>query len=166
MIHRHHKPRRRIGVPKGMLRHISLNILKQEPMSGSELMEQIYDYTDWRPSPGSMYPLLAILQEENLIMPYESDEPSMKRFTLTEEGERLVDEQRTHDQEMRSRHKSMRKIYWRLHRRMPLGLYTSFSNFLEMFEGVFNRVVEDEQAQTKLIQTLDDVTKRLTEIAA
>jgi len=165
-MHRHHKPRRRIGVPKGMLRHISLIILKQEPMSGSELIEQICDYTDWRPSPGSMYPLLASLQEENLIKPYESDEPSMKRFTLTEAGERLVEEQKTHDQEIRSRHKSVRKIYWRLHRMMPLDLYTSFANFLDVFEGVFTRTAEDEQAKTRLIQALDEATVRLMEIAA
>ncbi len=97
-MHRHRRPRRRIGVPKGMLRHITLNILSQEPMSGSELTEQIYDYTDWRPSPGSMYPLLASLQEKDLIMPHEDEDKTLKRFTLTDEGIRLVEIHKREDE--------------------------------------------------------------------
>jgi len=164
-MRRHHRPRRLIGVPKGMLRHITLNILKQEPMSGSELTEQILDYTDWRPSPGSMYPLLASLQEEGLIMPYEDEDTTLKRFALTDEGARLVDIHKREDQEYRNRNKSMRKMYWRLHRDMPLDLYTSFSNFLDTFEEVFTEAGQDEAAKGKLIIILDGSAEKLREIA-
>jgi DNA-binding PadR family transcriptional regulator len=163
---RHHRPRRRIGVPKGMLRHITLNILRQEPMSGSELIEQIQDYTDWRPSPGSMYPLLASLQEEGLIMPYEDQDTTLKRFTLTDEGARIVEFHKREDQEYRSRHKSMRKMYWRLHRDMPLNLYTSFSNFLDTFEEVFTEAGQSEEAEGRLIGILDGSAKELKEISS
>jgi DNA-binding PadR family transcriptional regulator len=164
-VRRHHRPRRRIGVPKGMLRHITLNILRQEPMSGSELTEQIQDYTDWRPSPGSMYPLLASLQEEGLIMPYEDQDTTLKRFTLTDEGVRLVEIHKREDQEYRSRHKSMRKMYWRLHRDMPLSLYTSFSNFLETFEEAFTGAGQSEASERRLIAILDGSAEKLKEIA-
>jgi len=165
-VHRHHRPRRRIGVPKGMLRHITLNILKQEPMSGSELTEQIYEYADWRPSPGSMYPLLASLQEEGLIMPYEDEDTTLKRFTLTDEGMRLVEVHKREDQEYRNRNKSIRKMYWRLHRDMPLDLYTSFSNFLDTFEKVFTETGPDEAVKEKLISVLDGSVEKLKELAS
>jgi DNA-binding PadR family transcriptional regulator len=164
-MRRHHRPRRRIGVPKGMLRHITLNILKREPMSGSELTGQIYEYTDWRPSPGSMYPLLASLQEEGLIMPYEDEDTTLKRFTLTDEGMRLVEVQKGDDQEYRSRNKSLRKMYWRLHRDMPPDLYTSFSNVLDVFEEVFTETGQDETVREKLISVLDGAVEKLREIA-
>ncbi len=164
-MRRHHRPRRRIGVPKGMLRHITLNILKQEPMSGSELTEQIYEYADWRPSPGSMYPLLAGLQEEGLITPYENEDPTLKRFTLTDEGARLVEVHKREDQEYRNRNKSIRKMYWRLHRDMPLDLYTGFSNFLDTFEEVFTETGQTETAREKLISVLDGAVEKLREIA-
>jgi DNA-binding PadR family transcriptional regulator len=163
-MHRHHRLRRHIGVPKGMLRHITLNILSQEPMSGSELTEQINDYTDWRPSPGSMYPLLASLQEEDLIMPYEDEDKTLKRFTLTDEGMRLVEIYKREDQEYRNRHKSMRKMYWRLHRDMPLKLYTSFSRFLDTFEEVFTEKGQDESTKEQITAILDGSTGKLEEI--
>jgi len=149
-----------------MLRHITLNLLKQEPMSGSELTEQINEYTDWRPSPGSMYPLLASLQEEGLIMPYEDEDTTLKRFTLTDEGVRLVEVHKREDQEYRNRNKSIRKMYWRLHRDMPLDLYTSFSNFLDTFEEVFTETGQDETAKEKLIIILDGSVEKLKEIAS
>jgi len=149
-----------------MLRHITLNILKQEPMSGSELTEQISEYADWRPSPGSMYPLLASLQEEGLIMPYEDDDTTLKRFMLTDEGARLVEVHKRDDQEYRSRNKSIRKIYWRLHRNMPLELYTSFSHFLDTFEEVFTETGQDEAAREKLISVLDGSVEKLKEVAS
>jgi DNA-binding PadR family transcriptional regulator len=148
-----------------MLRHITLNILKREPMSGSELTGQIYEYTDWRPSPGSMYPLLASLQEEGLIMPYEDEDTTLKRFTLTDEGMRLVEVQKGDDQEYRSRNKSLRKMYWRLHRDMPPDLYTSFSNVLDVFEEVFTETGQDETVREKLISVLDGAVEKLREIA-
>ncbi len=149
-----------------MLRHITLNILSQEPMSGSELTEQIHDYTDWRPSPGSMYPLLASLQEEDLIMPYEDEDKTLKRFTLTDEGMRLVEIHKMEDQEYRNRHKSMRKMYWRLHRDMPLNLYTSFSNFLDTFEMAFTEKGGDEAVKEQIIALLDGSAEKLKEISS
>jgi len=149
-----------------MLRHITLNILKKEPMSGSELTEQINEYTDWRPSPGSMYPLLASLQEEGLIKPYENEDTTLKRFMLTDEGARLVEVHKREDQEYRNRTKSIRKIYWRLHRDMPLDLYTSFSNFLDTFEEVFTETVQNETNREKLITVLEGSVEKLREIAS
>ncbi|MBS7627233.1 PadR family transcriptional regulator, partial [Candidatus Bathyarchaeota archaeon] len=47
-------------VPKGFLRYKVLKLLKEKPMAGSEIMGVIEEQTGgyWRPSPGSIYPLL------------------------------------------------------------------------------------------------------------
>jgi DNA-binding PadR family transcriptional regulator len=154
----------RIGVPKGFLRHITLQLLRQNPMSGSEIMEQIQEYTDWRPSPGSVYPLLSMLQDEGLIKPFSDTDPSIKRFTLTDAGIKETDELAEHSHLMRNRNKSIRKIYWRLHMEMPEDLYTSFAGLLDTFETVYSRSRGDRETTGKLKTILDHAVQELTQV--
>ena len=53
------------GVPRGLLRFLVLKFLSEKPMSGAEIVNKIEHETGgkWKPSPGSIYPLLAGLQE-------------------------------------------------------------------------------------------------------
>jgi len=82
-------------VPKGFIRYHVLEALSQKPMSGSELMENIERNTGgfWKPSPGSIYPLLSWLQDNGYIkeLPVEN---GLKRYELTESGKLLLDEQK------------------------------------------------------------------------
>ena len=152
---------RSAGVPKGFLHHLTLQLLRQRPMSGSEIMDQLQEYTDWRPSPGSVYPLLSLLQDEGLIMPHEDGDPSLKRFTLTEAGLQEIKELTEHSQYMRNRNKSMRKIYWRLHMEMPEGLYKSLAGFMDAFEAAYTSHRGDQGAAVKLKSILDRATGEL-----
>jgi molecular chaperone GrpE (heat shock protein) len=77
---------------------------------------------------------------------------------------RLVEIYKREDQEYRNRHKSMRKMYWRLHRDMPLKLYTSFSRFLDTFEEVFTEKGQDESTKEQITTVLDESTRKLEEI--
>ena len=83
-------------VPKGFIRHYVLEALNEKPMSGSELMEEIEKQTGgfWKPSPGSIYPLLAWLQDNGCIkeLPLEN---GLKRYELTVNGKALLREQKT-----------------------------------------------------------------------
>ena len=66
-----------------------LLLLEEEPRNGYELMEEIERRSGgaWRPSPGSVYPALAQLEDEGLIR---SDESAGRRsFELTDEGRDL-----------------------------------------------------------------------------
>ncbi|CPR11007.1 PadR family transcriptional regulator [Mycobacterium bohemicum DSM 44277] len=56
-------------------------------MHGYEMIQQIAERSNelWRPSPGSVYPTLQLLDDEGLISASES-EGSKKLFELTEEG--------------------------------------------------------------------------------
>jgi DNA-binding PadR family transcriptional regulator len=130
-------------------------------MSGSEITEQIQDYTDWKPSPGSVYPLLSFLQDEGLIMPYEDKDSSLKRFTLTDAGVKETDELAEHNQHMRNRNKSIRKIYWRLHMEMPEDLYASFAELLDTFEAIYSRSRGNLETTGKLKAVLDHTVQEL-----
>jgi DNA-binding PadR family transcriptional regulator len=85
-------PRRRR--PRGDVRAAMLLVLADEPLSGYGLMQEIESRSEgvWRPSPGSVYPVLAQLEDEGLIRAEEED--GRKRFTLTDEGRTYVDEHR------------------------------------------------------------------------
>jgi DNA-binding PadR family transcriptional regulator len=84
------------SVPKGFLRLHVLRLLKEKAMSGSEMMEEIEKQTGgrWKPSPGSVYPLLAGLQENSFIQEIPRKKGDIrKRYKLTEKGEKLFDQQ-------------------------------------------------------------------------
>ena len=158
---RHHRPRRRIGMPKGLLQYLSLKLIQREPLSGSEIMESMEEYTDWRPSPGSIYPLLARLQEAGLIVPISDADPDLKRFQITEKGNMELKEIHRCPDQFGARQKSMRKMYWLLHRGMPNKVYESFSNLLEVVGTAFENVMESEEKQQELRQVLDDAAKSI-----
>jgi DNA-binding PadR family transcriptional regulator len=94
MYHRHNWLRHNAMVPKGFLRYQVLQALSEKDMSGSELMEEIGKNTggNWKPSPGSIYPLLAWLQDNQYIteLPHEN---GLKRYQLTQSGKELLEEQ-------------------------------------------------------------------------
>ena len=61
----------RVGsaIPRGFSRHYILGLLKEQPMTGKEVIDKAILQSDgkWRPSPGLIYPLLGRLLEEDLI---------------------------------------------------------------------------------------------------
>ena len=58
-------------------------------------MEEIQKETGgrWKPSPGSVYPLLAWLQDNGYTVEVPTEETGIKRYTLTEQGEIFFQEQ-------------------------------------------------------------------------
>jgi DNA-binding PadR family transcriptional regulator len=64
-------------------------------MSGSEIMEEIEKRTGgfWKPSPGSIYPLLAWLQDNGYVKELPT-ENGLKRYELTQSGKALLEEQK------------------------------------------------------------------------
>ena len=63
-----------------------LMLLAEEPRNGYQLMQAIEERSDgrWRPSPGSVYPTLAQLEDEGLVQATERD--GAKLFELTDAG--------------------------------------------------------------------------------
>ena len=92
-------------VPKGFLRYQVLKLLSEKPMSGSELMGEIEKQTEgrWRPSPGSIYPLLSWLQDKGYIKEADGQEAGVKRYALTDSGKAFLQEHVQKREEMRKR---------------------------------------------------------------
>jgi DNA-binding PadR family transcriptional regulator len=85
---------RRSRARRGDVRAAILLLLEEEPRNGYGLMEEIENRSGgaWRPSPGSVYPALAQLEDEELIG---SDESAGRRsFELTDAGRAYVAENR------------------------------------------------------------------------
>ena len=63
-----------------------LALLLERPMHGYEMITELDNRTRgvWRPSPGSVYPTLQLLEDEGLIVSEESG--GRKRFSLTDSG--------------------------------------------------------------------------------
>ncbi|WP_344082335.1 PadR family transcriptional regulator [Luedemannella helvata] len=63
-----------------------LALLTERAMHGYEMIQELESRTGgvWRPSPGSIYPTLQLLEDEGLIVSEEAE--GRKRFTLTEAG--------------------------------------------------------------------------------
>ena len=85
-------PRGRGRRRRGDVRLAVLRLLAEEPHNGYQLMQTIEERSDgrWRPSPGSMYPTLAQLEDEALIRSTEVD--GGRRFEITDAGRGALEE--------------------------------------------------------------------------
>jgi DNA-binding PadR family transcriptional regulator len=77
---------------RGDVRSAILVLLHEQPMHGYQMIQELAERTggEWRPSPGSVYPTLQLLEESGLITGTELE--GKRIFTLTSDGERIVDE--------------------------------------------------------------------------
>jgi DNA-binding PadR family transcriptional regulator len=75
---------------RGDIRTAALLLFAEEPRNGYEVMQLVEERSDgvWRPSPGSVYPALAQLEDEGLIRSQELD--GRKVFAITDEGRALL----------------------------------------------------------------------------
>lgn len=94
--HRKHWMRHTAMVPKGYIRYQVLESLNKQSMSGSEIINEIEARTNgrWKPSPGSIYPLLSWLQDNGHIRELPSNQSGMKRYELTGSGKDVLEQQR------------------------------------------------------------------------
>ncbi|MCW4031321.1 MAG: PadR family transcriptional regulator [Candidatus Bathyarchaeota archaeon] len=90
------------GVPRGLLRFLVLNMLLKKPMSGVEIVEVIERETEgkWKPSSGSIYPLLAWLHKKGYTTESPNKEMGLKRYTLTAKGKAFFEKQISFGQKM------------------------------------------------------------------
>jgi len=71
---------------RGDVRAAALALLRERPMHGYEMIQELEERTGgrWRPSAGSIYPTLQLLEDEGLVAAEEID--GKRRFTLTADG--------------------------------------------------------------------------------
>ena len=78
---------------RGDVRAAALALLAEEPMNGYQIIQQISDRSGglWRPSPGSVYPALAQLEDEGLIV-LQATAGERRAYALSEAGRSYVAE--------------------------------------------------------------------------
>ncbi|WAL94211.1 PadR family transcriptional regulator [Streptomyces sp. Je 1-369] len=77
---------------RGDVRASILALLKDRPMHGYEMIQEIAERSGgaWKPSPGSVYPTLQLLEDEGLIS--SASEGGKKLFSLTGAGREAAEE--------------------------------------------------------------------------
>ena len=77
---------------RGDIRTAALLLLAEEPRNGYQIMQEVEERSQgaWNPSPGSVYPALAQLEDEGLIATEEHE--GRKLYTVTEAGRKAVEE--------------------------------------------------------------------------
>ena len=77
---------------RGDIRTAALLLLAEEPRNGYQIKQEVEERSGgvWSPSPGSVYPALAQLEDEGLIRSEETD--GRKLFVLTDAGRTVVEE--------------------------------------------------------------------------
>ncbi len=79
---------------RGDVRAAALLLLAEDSRNGYQIMQEIEQRSGgvWRPSPGSVYPALAQLEDEGLVRLEERD--GRRTYVLTDAGRAYVDERR------------------------------------------------------------------------
>jgi len=159
-------------VPKGFIRYHVLEVLNQRPMSGSEIMDEIENQTGgfWKPSPGSIYPLLAWLQDNGYIreLPVEN---GLKRYELTESGKSLFEEQKKIRKKVREEGGFLPMpfidgLLFKIPPEKTVEIRESIKRLVMAFFQLGGTLQEkfSEQTLNEVIKALDETARKLEEI--
>jgi DNA-binding PadR family transcriptional regulator len=159
-------------VPKGFIRYHVLEVLNQRPMSGSEIMDEIENQTGgfWKPSPGSIYPLLAWLQDNGYIreMPVEN---GLKRYELTESGKSLFEEQKKIRKKVREEGGFLPMpfidgLLFKIPPEKTVEIRESIRRLVMAFFQLGGKLQDkfSEQTLNEVIKALDETARKLEEI--
>jgi DNA-binding PadR family transcriptional regulator len=132
-------------VPRGYLRYQVLMMLKEKPMSGSEIADQIEHETDgeYRPGSGSLYPVLKKLYESGITEKLPVDE-GVYRYRLTDKGNSFFEEHYEVMQEVRKKLDAVEFPFASLFQSNPqfrtyfMRIQRAMVAISEMFEAEFN----------------------------
>ncbi|PVX23816.1 MAG: hypothetical protein CW716_11275 [Candidatus Bathyarchaeum sp.] len=160
------------SVPKGLLRFYVFKLLKEKPMSGSEIMEDVKKQTggQWKPSPGSVYPLLTWLRENGYAEELPREVTGVKRYMLTEKGAKFFEEHANFEDKLQKKMDGMGPLFL-----LRMGLNTDGLQELQepvkrFFTALFGlRVALKEnltnQALKEVEEVLNDVSEKIEELS-
>ncbi|MBM4454035.1 MAG: PadR family transcriptional regulator [Chloroflexi bacterium] len=105
MFHRHmfsHGPWRERWFQKGDLKYVILDLVKDKPRHGYEIIRSLQERSHgfYSPSPGSVYPTLQLLEEMEYVKSDQQD--GKKVYSITEEGLKFLEKREEHAEEIKS----------------------------------------------------------------
>ena len=144
-----HWIRHTAAIPKGFLRYFVLKLLSHKPMSGAEIIEEVGKRTcgEWKPSPGSIYPLLAWLQDHGVIQEVPTEEAGVKRYKLTEKGQKILEKETAIKKELKAKLKFL----------MPPLIF----GLLWAAPHEYEEAIELQEAERKFISALFEFIENL-----
>jgi len=140
------------------LRTMIVHLLSSSPKNGVEIMDEIEKMTNgwWRPSPGSVYPLLSDMEQEGLIKQLED-----KRYELTEKAHTEVDESYG-PWFMRPRPPGMSRGPWSRSPRSVDDVVGQVNSFVSYMEDVNKTAPEKVEAHKSRLKDLAERLANLT----
>ena len=159
------------SVPKGLLRFYVFKLLKDKPMSGSEIMEEIEKQTggQWKPSPGSVYPLLTWLRENGYAEELPKEVTGIKRYVLTEKGAKFFEEHANFEDKLRKKMGSMAPMFFLWidpHSKRLIKIQEPIRQFVVSLYNLCGalQVNFTEQALNEVEQFLNDASEKVGEL--
>jgi DNA-binding PadR family transcriptional regulator len=139
---------------RGDMSPILLRLLVERPMHGYEIIRELEKKSHgmWRPSPGSVYPTLQLLEEQDLVT--SSEEKGKKVYTITEAGEAQAKDTKTRGPwEWHDKHHNMEQIM------------ETRGRFME-FAGTFKQIMKtgSETKQNQALDVLKEATEKIKTI--
>jgi DNA-binding PadR family transcriptional regulator len=140
---------------RGDVRAAILALLAERPMHGYEMIQELAGRTGgvWRPSPGSVYPTLQLLEDEDLIAGEEVE--GRRRFALTDAG-RAEAERQTRPAPWEEVTAGVAPVAW--------NLRSAIGQIMQAAWSVAGAGTEAQQARA--LEVLADTRRRLYAILA
>lgn len=170
-MHRRNWTRHTAMVPKGFIRFHVLNALNEKAMSGSELMEKLQSHGGgfWKPSPGSIYPLLSWLQENKYIAELPA-ENGLKRYELTANGKALLEEQKSIKRKFEEMMGIPKQPFRALFMRLPAEKAAQMRETVKRAGNAIYQLGEtlednfSEQAVDEAIQAMNEAAEKIEQV--
>jgi DNA-binding PadR family transcriptional regulator len=137
-------------------------------MTGTEIMEHLNErsHGDWRPSPGSIYPLLSSLEEDGIIEAVKTEGRSKTYRVAPEERERTKEILKLHDVEHKAR---LGRMMWLQLLEPPDRVHFHFGGIMfsiDSIEETFDRLSKSElrKVRKRLLKARDHIDALLERI--
>lgn len=153
--------RRRRGrmFAQGELRLALLALIAEETRHGYELIKAIEDLTggEYAPSPGAVYPTLAMMLDEGVIEEASGDEPR-KAYSVTGEGTAELEER---SEEVEALMKRLGAHAERQERVRSPDLFRAMANLANVLRNRARQGKLNKDAIDQIVDIIDEVAKRI-----
>ena len=151
MFHRHHFVFEQSRIfEKGDLKYVILDLLKDKPRHGYEIIRELEErfHGFYSPSAGSVYPTLQLLEDMGYVKSAEQD--GKKVYTITEEGRNFLSER----SETIDRIKGHMRNWWGTADREELReTVQEFRNIGRRLRGKLNRMDSEKLSKIREVIT-------------
>jgi DNA-binding PadR family transcriptional regulator len=130
----------------------------------SELESETNGY--WKPSPGSIYPLLAWLQDQRYIKEADQTEPGIRRYTITEEGKEFLATETKSREEINKRLENFGSVWYGPHRERAGEAGKAAKDFFRAVRGLHHELRKEHSKETlqETKKALEEATKQIQEL--